>query len=197
VSPLPAYILAGGQSRRFGSDKARALLEGRPLIVRLADQLRPLVAAVTVIAELPGKYADLGLSTLADEQPRLGPLGGLATALTHLAAQGGDPWLLLLSCDLVQIRPQWIARLQAHAHPPAQAVAFRGTRWEPLAALYHVSLLPLVQQQLGRDQRAMWSLLENARSTPLPLPQDWPAASQINTPQELDRLRANAGPSND
>ncbi len=190
MPPVPAYILAGGQSRRFGSDKARALLQGRPLIRRLADRLQPAVATITVVADKPGKYADLGLSTIADEQPHLGPLGGLVTALQHLAAQGNAERLLLTACDLVEVNPDWIARLQSR--PDAPAVAFRGERWEPLFALYHLGLIPLIRRQLAAGHYAMWSLLEEADAAAVPMPPDWPAIAQINTPEDHRRLQQQA-----
>jgi molybdopterin-guanine dinucleotide biosynthesis protein A len=85
-----AYILAGGKSRRFGSDKALAMVEGRPLIARLADRVRPHVARVTVVAERVDKYAHLGLRTIGDVVAGLGPLGGLRTALEDMEGAGGQ-----------------------------------------------------------------------------------------------------------
>jgi molybdopterin-guanine dinucleotide biosynthesis protein A len=185
--PVPAYILAGGKSRRFGTDKARAILEGQPLIGRLANQLTPVVASITVIADVPDKYADLNLKTLADEQPQQGPLGGLITALADLSGRSSGDWLLLLSCDMVLLRPEWIEQLAAQAHLPAQAVAFRNQRWEPMPALYHTALLPTARVQLAADRRAMQDLLDQAPTAALHLPTDWPTISQINTPTDLQQ----------
>jgi molybdopterin-guanine dinucleotide biosynthesis protein A len=41
-------IIAGGKATRFGSDKAAALLNGRPLIEHVADGLREQVDALIV-----------------------------------------------------------------------------------------------------------------------------------------------------
>lgn len=71
---VPVYILAGGRSSRFGSDKARAALHGRPMIVRIAELLRPVAESMIVVAEQSDKYADLGLLTIADAIPGQGPL---------------------------------------------------------------------------------------------------------------------------
>ena len=58
---VPVYILAGGRSRRFGRDKARATTGGAALVVRLAELLTPVAQSITVIAGRPGAYDDLGL----------------------------------------------------------------------------------------------------------------------------------------
>ncbi|HEY9840887.1 MAG TPA: NTP transferase domain-containing protein, partial [Candidatus Obscuribacterales bacterium] len=63
---LPVYLLAGGRNSRFGSDKARALLGGSPLILQVARLLHPYAADLKVVATTAGAYADLGLETLAD-----------------------------------------------------------------------------------------------------------------------------------
>src|SRR4051794_14706591 len=80
MNTFPAYILAGGQSQRFGSDKARAPLDGKPLIVHVAESLKPIASSVTVVAKDFGEYDDLGLVSIGDLQPGLGPMGGLLTA---------------------------------------------------------------------------------------------------------------------
>src|SRR3954452_12325135 len=95
---LPVYVLAGGKSSRFGSDKARALIDGTPLIRILADRLSPFASSLTVVAEVAGKYDDLGLKTIADQVPGLGPMGGLKTILGSLPENSRSPWFLLVSC---------------------------------------------------------------------------------------------------
>lgn len=82
--PRPvAYVLAGGKSRRFGSDKARAVVHHQPFLLHVARQLAPLCESVWVVAQRAGQYEDLGLATLGDLAPGSGPLAGLQTALSH------------------------------------------------------------------------------------------------------------------
>ncbi|MEX0652698.1 MAG: molybdenum cofactor guanylyltransferase [Phycisphaeraceae bacterium] len=180
--PLPAYLLAGGQSRRFGSDKARAEVAGRPLIVRLARQLAPLAVSVTVIARTANAYADLGLTTLGDVHPGQGPMAGLHTALHH--AKPHHPYLLLVSCDMLVCRPHWITALTEARSTSTQAVAFREQHWHPFPGLYHRSLLAEVERRLRAGDLRMQHLLDDV-ATPAPLPADWPALPQANTPAEL------------
>lgn len=108
---LLGAILAGGQSRRFGSDKARAPYQGRPLLDHVTDVLRPQVDALVVAGrDWPGlrRVDDL-------PRPGLGPLGGLAGAIEH-AAQGGYDAVLCSGCDILGLPADLAGQLGA---PPA------------------------------------------------------------------------------
>lgn len=93
---LLGAILAGGQSRRFGSDKAEALFEGQALLDHVSEALRPQVADLVVA----GKQWP-GLETVADlPEAGLGPLGGLAGALDHAWRHDFDA-VLSSGCDVI------------------------------------------------------------------------------------------------
>jgi molybdopterin-guanine dinucleotide biosynthesis protein A len=177
----PVYILAGGLSTRFGSDKARAEVEGIPMVLRVARSLSPVATSITVVSDGVRTYHDLGLRTIGDLEPGLGPLGGLATALSDLAEV--DEWLLLASCDLVEPDAAWVSILMDNARPPA--TAFAGERWEPLLALYHRSLQPLVFRRLEARQLSMHGLLAACGCHPVPLPPPLESLPQANRPGDL------------
>lgn len=182
---VPVYILAGGRSSRFGSDKARALVHGRSLILHVAEALAPRASSLTVVADVEDKYDDLGLRTIADRAPRLGPLAGLEAALLDGDEAG---WLLLCSCDWVGLRPEWVdLLLHAREEGASRAVAFKGPVWEPLLALYHRSLGAEVASRLAEGRLAPWRLLEDISARALSLPPDWEQARQVNRPDDLVR----------
>jgi molybdopterin-guanine dinucleotide biosynthesis protein A len=184
---LPVYILGGGRSERFGSDKALARWLDRPLILHVADALRDRAETLTVVAERPDKYAELGLRTIADSGRRRGPLDGLAVALADLA-EGEGQWLLLCACDQVGLKAPWVDRLLAGRTSRARAVAFRGARWHPLFALYHRELSRVVLQQLEGEDAALWRVLDAAAAMAVPPPADWDGMVDINGADDLLRL---------
>lgn len=186
---VPVYILAGGQSSRFGSDKARAVLNGEPLILRVRRMLESHASCLTVVADQADKYADLNLRTIADLRPGLGPLAGLQTALNDL--RDGERWLLLCPCDAAVIRPGWISQLLDAREDKAAAVAFRDGlgRWQPMPALYAAGSLPRVDAQLADRRLGMQGLLGVLNATSLAPPADWPADWQVNRPSDLDAHR--------
>ena len=93
---LLGAILAGGQSRRFGSDKAEALFAGKTRLDHEAEAFRPQVAKLVVA----GKQWP-GLETVADiPKAGIGPLGGLAGALDHAWRHDFDA-VLSSGCDII------------------------------------------------------------------------------------------------
>ncbi len=191
---LPLYILAGGRSSRFGSDKARALLDGTSLIVRIADALQPVASRVVVVADHSAKYSDLGLHTIADQSEFVGPMRGLHTALTHNRDQAvilrdSQDWLLLCSCDLVDVHPDFVHQLMEARNRESTAVAFRNDAgcWEPLFALYHRSLLDVINSSAAAALPSLSQLLDLQFATSVHLPAGFPLLRQINTRDQLEQ----------
>ncbi len=120
----PAYILAGGQSSRFGSDKALVKIDGKPLLLRLHAALTGLGHAVQVIADREDRYAAMGLTCLLDAQPQSGPLAGLMSAVRHRRSLLGEGWLLLANCDQVEWFPEWLTLLGSASTTSAWAATF-------------------------------------------------------------------------
>lgn len=167
---LLGAILAGGASRRFGSDKAAALLGGKALIDHVVDRLAPQVAAVVVVGR-----DHPGLVSLPDRPcGGLGPLGGLAAALAYAAAGGFDA-VVTSGCDLPDL-PDDLVRLA-----PGPAVA----RGQPLVGLWPVTLAALLDAHLAasadRSLRA-WVVVCGARAV------DLGAMANINTAGDLARF---------
>jgi molybdopterin-guanine dinucleotide biosynthesis protein A len=185
VPSVPVYVLAGGHSRRFGSDKARVLVGDEPLLTYVALGLAGVASRLAVVADAPGRYDDLGLPTLGDALAGQGPMGGLERALGDLAP--GEEWLLLAPCDLLGIAPSWLETLLEARAPQSGVVAFRGARWEPMPALYHADLRDRVRARLAAGQRSLWRLIEAADPIALPHPPGWEQAVQVNTPADLER----------
>lgn len=82
--PILGVVLAGGQSSRFGSDKALAEIGGRSLIALAAEQLSGWCDHVVIVGRETGPAP-----CLPDwPRPGMGPLGGLAAALHYAVDKG-------------------------------------------------------------------------------------------------------------
>jgi molybdopterin-guanine dinucleotide biosynthesis protein A len=141
---VSAAILAGGQSRRMGSDKAALLLAGEPLLLRVVRRLRMVTPDVSIIG--PPERASLapGVPILPDRWPQQGPLGGLATALQAMAGET----VLVVSCDMPFLNRALLGYLLSLT-PGYDAVVVRADgKAHPLHAVYQKRCLPVLEAQL-------------------------------------------------
>ena len=180
---IPTYILAGGRSRRYGSDKARIPMGGQPLLLRIARELAAIASAVSVVARSTDAYDDLGLRTLADSVQDQGPLGGLLTALEDA---GPTAWIFLAACDLMGIRISWARTLLEARREDVSAVVFRSDRYHPLFALYHGRSAGEVRQSIHAGDLKMQHLFDRVPSAVLPVPEDWDQLVNRNRPRDQE-----------
>lgn len=175
MSRLLGAVLAGGESRRFGSDKALALLDGRPLIAHAIDALAPQVSAVVVTGR-----THPGVRSVADRPaPGLGPLGGLNAAL-HLAAADRFDAVVSIACDVPELPADLVTRLLAAGRPAFVADS-------PVTGIWPAALAPALDRHIGRDPRRSmrgWAAAVDAMPITLATP-----LANVNSPDALSRLR--------
>lgn len=151
VGPCLGAVLAGGASRRMGTDKALLAWRGRPLARVVAERLRRVVPRVVVVGGGGRGYERLGLPLLPDP-PGLagrGPLAGLLAALGWVTGGGA---VLLAGCDMPDIDPPGLRRLLALAvGAPATATTQAG-RLQPLPGVYRPEILPAARWSLARGR---------------------------------------------
>lgn len=170
-------ILAGGRASRFGSDKALALLDGRALIDRVADALRPQVDALVVIGR-----THPGIASARDRPaPDLGPLGGLAGALHHAATHGHDR-VLSVPCDAPDLPRDLSAML---AGGPAGQSRYLGDL--PVVGLWHVAALDELDALLvGTGSRSIRAFADRIGAQAI----DGARIANVNTLGDLARIAA-------
>ena len=177
-------ILAGGQSRRMGRDKALLHLEGQTLIERVIAAVRPLARSTFIVGD-PATYAHLDLAIYPDQHPATGPIGGLYTALSLDLGP-----ILLLACDLPFLAPDFLHFL-VRKRGPYQVVAPRTNNGlEPLCALYEPCCLSTIESAIQCGQLSMRALLSQLNLHEVPT-EDWQTYDEhgllfanLNTPEE-------------
>jgi len=139
---ISAVLLAGGDSRRMGEDKATLLFRGRPLWeiqLQLLRKLKPAEILVSARADPPWRPDDVQF--VADVPPSRGPLSGLAASLTHMRSEH----LLALAIDMPLMNEICLRSLCDQIEPGRGVLPMIGDRAEPLAAIYpanaHVDLV--------------------------------------------------------
>ncbi|MHA3775518.1 molybdenum cofactor guanylyltransferase [Verrucomicrobiota bacterium sgz303538] len=157
--PFSAALLAGGQSRRMGRDKAGLIIEGTALWerqVRLLHELNP--EQFFICGRPDGPYVGKGYDVAVDIEPGAGPLGGLVTALRHSTTE----MLLLLAVDMPAMEVGFLEKMLRRSQVTAKCV-IPSTRdeFEPLAAVYRHECLEIAEHHLKAGQRAMRRLVSD------------------------------------
>lgn len=189
---VSAFLLAGGESRRMGRDKALLSVGGQELLLRLAHLAAPLVTSTAVIAP-PGRYEallqPLGIEQIADLRPGQGPLAGIETAL----ANSSSTWNLILACDMPFVDSAWLATLVGATpkQPPGVLCVASALQSEkeiqpsPLCACWHKDSLPLVTAALEQGRRRVRDLLASLNTQYL-FPVHPRLLANWNSPTDVD-----------
>jgi molybdopterin-guanine dinucleotide biosynthesis protein len=213
VSPVATpfgAILAGGESRRYGSPKALATVGGARIIDRVVAVLGRVAPDLVLLANEPELFADLDLPARRDVRPGLGALGGIHTALLW-AREAGRPGVLAVACDMPFPCEPLLRRLSDVAFDPAAEERpelvipeSRGRRGlEPLFAAYGVGCLPAIEARLDRDDHRMIGFHGDVRVERIPLAEvealcdPERAFLNVNTPAERARAERLAGGDHD
>ncbi len=130
---ITAVLLAGGESRRMGRDKATLLFHGKPLWqiqLELLRRLKP--AEILVSARTDPSWRPADVQFVADDLPSRGPLSGIAASL----AQVHTAHLLALAMDMPFMSESYLHYLCDQIEPGTGVVPTIDGRAEPLAAIY-------------------------------------------------------------
>jgi len=181
---LSIAVMAGGESRRMGQDKALMDFLGKPLIERVIGRVKPLADELFIITNRVEEFAYLDFPKVSDVIPGRGALGGLYTALHHarsfvVAVVACD--MPFVSVDLLRaehaylLESSWDAVIPQtdHGTEPFHAVysreeclpaiktaldsgAWRVDAWYSQVHIAYLS--PEAVSQYDPDGRAFWNL---------------------------------------
>ncbi len=155
ITDCTAIILAGGESKRMGRDKAALPFNGETLLQSVIASVQPLFAQTLVsVRELRG---DVTLPQICDTQTGGGPLVGLISALEATTT----PWAFVLACDMPFVAPALITHLASLRDQHHAVVPKAHGHAQPLAALYARSALPLLQSSLASGNKSLIGALKS------------------------------------
>jgi len=158
---IQGFILAGGQSRRMGTDKAYLTLEGETFLQRIATELAAVTESVSVVgatqATDPGSF-----KTVQDVYPNWGALGGVHSALHACDSE----WALIVACDFPFVTRQLFESLAAGREGfDAVAPVQDDDIPQPLCTLYRVDpCLDRANQLIKSGERKPIALLQSVKT---------------------------------
>lgn len=185
---LSAVLLAGGESRRMGRDKATLEWRGRPLWQWQMEKLRALspdrvfLSARTDLSWRPGDA-----ESIVDLAPSRGPLSGLVATLDRIETHH----LLALALDMPFMTTEHLQHLCDLAVNGRGVVPIIDGKAEPLCAVYPKDVRPIFIEALRGAEFSLQPIVRKLIG--LDLLQEMPVSGSeqkfyrnINQPRDLD-----------
>ena len=184
---LRGLALAGGMSKRMGSDKALMAYHGEPQVLHVFRLLQDCTEDAWVSCregQLPFEVPQLH-----DRKVGRGPMEGMLRAFER---SPNSAWLVV-ACDLPLLTPQVLSHLVTHRNPKKLATAYRAKGNglpEPLCAIYEPEMADVLREWAEAERRCPRKILITLEDQVelLDLP-DADALDNANAPEDLKRLK--------
>lgn len=200
---LSAAVLAGGQSRRMGADKAllRPVPGGPTLIERVVEAVSA-VASETFLVVNDDRLAFLGLRAVPDAFPATGALGGIYSAV----AEASEAHCLVVACDMPFLSVPLLRAMAAQGRdydvlapflPVAESrQGTAGGVYETLHAIYSRAALAAMRTELEAGRFKITGFFPRVRVRPFPIEElrrfdpELRSFFNANTPERFAEARA-------
>ena len=188
---VTGVILAGGQSRRMGSNKALLPYRGGRLIVAIYRQLAALCDDMLVVTNTPEHYAFLNCRMAPDIHLGQGVLAGLHSGLVNCRTEH----IFAVACDMPYLSDTLIRALIAQRHDSDVVIAEGEFGLEPLHAVYSRACLAPIETALLGGKKRLVSFFPEVQVKRVPLREVrtldplLDSFRNINTPEDYYELR--------
>ena len=149
LADMTGVILAGGKSSRFGSNKALAIIDSKPLVQHVADLMSSLFPECLLVTNTPKEYEFLSLPMTHDRYRNMGPLAGIHAALLQIST----PRAFVVACDMPNLSPELIRHLcNINQQEEDVIIPMLAKGPEPLFGIYHKKSLATIESFLKRQE---------------------------------------------
>jgi molybdenum cofactor guanylyltransferase len=162
---IVGVVLAGGESRRFGSPKAFAKRRGLYFFQYSVNALRTFVKDLYIVSHpsIVSRFQQVtDEKVIIDEEAYRGqgPLAGIYTVMKRTDAE----WIFVLPCDMPYIRKETVESMITYVHEQFDVIlSSHFGRVQPLVGIYHRRTLEHIEQLLKAHNNRMASLLKRCR----------------------------------
>lgn len=186
---MHGFILAGGESRRFGKSENKAffLYRGRALIMHPAEKLSRHFSEVTIIAKEKNEFEKFGYPVIQDEFDVQNPLIGIYTGLRYSTVD----WNFFTACDMPLLSNDVILTLieqvSLHEKNVLAVVPKTESGLQPLCAMYHKSVCSVIEEKQN-EVDSLKGLIRHIPANIIEFKSDKPFTN-VNTLEELQHLQ--------
>ena len=134
------------------------MIDGKPLIQKISDQLTPFFNEVIISANNHDIYKFMNLKIIRDEEQNCGPLMGIYSTLLH----SNDRLNFIVACDNPTIKISIVNKMVNMAeHCDIVVPVYENAKCEPLFAVYNKAVVPFIRDALSHGNRRITELLSN------------------------------------
>lgn len=181
------YILAGGQSRRMGRNKALIRYGGKTIIEYVLAAIPAPAEHIKVITNEKEPFAFLPVALIADVYPQLGPISGIHAGLRDSSFQ----FNFFIACDMPLISSEVITFI-LNRHQDEDILGLQSPRGpEPLCTIYSRNCVPVVEDQIARGNYSLHNLFKRVPSVFIE-PPDFARLFNMNTPHDFKKFKSNS-----
>lgn len=186
---MTAIILAGGKSRRMGSNKAFLRYDKKTFIEHQIARLRTIFDEIIISANDPGIYAHLNLPVVSDIVPEKGPLGGICAGLIRAASHHA----FVVACDMPFVDEKVILYLKEQIDDYDAVVPQTSRGLEPLHAFYSRNCIQPIRRCLDEGRLRIVDFLAEVKVRIVPEQElkgfggTIPSVINLNTPEEYQK----------
>jgi molybdopterin-guanine dinucleotide biosynthesis protein A len=156
---MTGIVLAGGENRRMGMDKAFLKLDGIPMIEHVLRSLKAVCRDIIIVTNSPQSYEAYEATVVTDAFDMRGPLTGIYSGLLKSTAE----YNFVVACDMPFLNAGLMAYMAGLAEGYDIVVPAVGGMFEPLHAVYRKGLVPVIEAQLMRNRQRIQELYGKQR----------------------------------
>ena len=189
---ITGIILAGGQSRRMGFNKAEASLHGESMLMRMIEKLTALTPNI-ILSTGTINYPDIPWPQVSDEYSNCGPLGGIYSALKASTTLLN----IVVSCDIPLISLALLKHLVTQAKENKAMITVpvdEDGQLQLTCAVYRKDILPVIEQQIKQKELKLKMLASLVSLNKVHIDENHAlysprAFTNVNTPETLKTTR--------
>lgn len=190
IGGVTGVILAGGESRRMGSDKSLLPIHGARFIDHTYRCLSELFDEVIIVTNSPSLYDGIPCSKVPDIYYAQGSLAGIHSGLCHARHER----VFVVACDMPFVDSAVVRHICSRANEGDVVIPVGERGSEPLHALYSKGCLPAMEEVLDAGRKRIVEFFPQVEVVEIGA-REWSAIDpggrsfcNINTPQEYFQL---------
>ena len=182
AADISGIVLAGGFSRRMGTDKAELKLGELTLLELQVRKLRQIGIADIMVSGCRKPVE--GTRAIEDIYPHKGPMSGIHACLKAAKTEA----CLVVSVDVPLFPAEWLEKL-VQAYDGSVTMLCRGNEMEPLLAVYDTALASMAEELILSGDRSVRSLFAGSKVKRLEYTGDPDFLLNCNTPEDFEKAK--------